>query len=1182
MQSLFLKSLVLTGVIGVSCFVVWLANENLQKKTAETDPNSFSDLHTPDDSDDVEEHLPEADSLNLAGYEPQFGQPQSAPSQNEQEELVPTLAKPQEPTPASANQDLQPTIAANAPGFPQNYENSGSAPAMAPPLNTEPAPSPTSETVRNSAGLSGTPNLTRMANNDDQPSAPVMPLSFYPAGGSEIPHVAMNFDQKEEDTTQPVASAPSQNEDSNAPILPLIAASSENFPGSATLPKHPELPNQTEETEQPTPNVTPAPEQPSIAFGPSTRQESLASVMPENTQPAPILAADNATTEAVEPAGLTRLPASSGGPLLLPPSALPTLGMNPPEEPSALPNRSGIVTADVQEVDGQSIKHTSGENENPFARFKTPPVSPNSGNAPVALASEDIVVPAEPNPFAKFRTPPVATSEVTPVAPESLGFNPPPVQPEIPEVAENPFSRAPSVSEVTPSRSLEQPPAQPVPEELLPPVDTPVMPSRDAFAVTAPEPAPNNLEESAVLPTPTAPEVSGFPGMMEPTPLQPAETVSLPAMNTEAPASNEEPILPADLPPPTFSGLSSSPPDNPANNLPANNVDPFNTNRPEVPAATANLEPVMPTPAAPVNSVEAGAPSEIFSGELPTPKPAMTARNLDVPTDNTAPLFPSNDNLSSGEYGRNTPETFAGGNNASPLPTPAPNRAAASDVQIIPAESYARENLQPADSGRSTIRQAADAVVTTESSLTGNGIVDPTIPSTPQSPELKIEKIAPAQASIGEPLIYAIRIRNVGGSTARSVVVEDRIPRGTRLEGTIPQAVLTNDKLSWELGKIGPGEERTIQLKVIPTQAGDIGSVATVSFEAAVAATIRVTAPELSVDIEGPAETLLGKNVPYKFTVKNTGQGAAKDVVLRAILPPSLKHPNGNDIEAELQDIPPGESRTVDLVVVADQVGVSTPKVLIWMGGKDIAQNRADLRILESRIRITRDGPKRRFVGRTAQYVTKVTNDSSSPLSNVSVVEQLPVSVDIANNMNGWDPKRRVIQRMIPVLQPGETQEFVTQIIPNQAGDVAGKLIVQDLSGNRAELETPLSVKGFAELEADVRSENKVVAIGDQVSFRLNLKNDGTAAATNVQAAFEIPPGLAFATASGPSTYRLVKNRVEFDPVSEIPTNGAKTYDIVLTAAEVCNTKVKVAITAADYEVPVNLDEPVRVFSDTP
>ena len=71
-------------------------------------------------------------------------------------------------------------------------------------------------------------------------------------------------------------------------------------------------------------------------------------------------------------------------------------------------------------------------------------------------------------------------------------------------------------------------------------------------------------------------------------------------------------------------------------------------------------------------------------------------------------------------------------------------------------------------------------------------------PQAAQLPQLEIEKVAPPNAVLGEPMIYSIIVQNMKAVPVHQVMVVDRIPKGTELMGTIPQAELDGIHLIWK------------------------------------------------------------------------------------------------------------------------------------------------------------------------------------------------------------------------------------------------------------------------------------------------------------------------------------------------------------------------------------------------
>ena len=185
-----------------------------------------------------------------------------------------------------------------------------------------------------------------------------------------------------------------------------------------------------------------------------------------------------------------------------------------------------------------------------------------------------------------------------------------------------------------------------------------------------------------------------------------------------------------------------------------------------------------------------------------------------------------------------------------PLPA-ASERSAPADE---PREEV-RSNAQPAGRPRfdaAPQREEPQAAETpTEVTPTEEGTGRPGDPklSGTQAPTLTIEKLAPAEIQIGKPAKFLIKVTNAGSVVAQGVEVHDTVPQGTQLMETSPTAKRgPRGALVWELGALKPGDEQTVELQLMPTAEGEIGSVATVHFTAQASVRTLSTKPMLSME----------------------------------------------------------------------------------------------------------------------------------------------------------------------------------------------------------------------------------------------------------------------------------------------------------------------------------------------
>ena len=467
--------------------------------------------------------------------------------------------------------------------------------------------------------------------------------------------------------------------------------------------------------------------------------------------------------------------------------------------------------------------------------------------------------------------------------------------------------------------------------------------------------------------------------------------------------------------------------------------------------------------------------------------------------------------------------------------------------------------------------------------LTGDATIDTSVPRGELQPRLNIEKVAPPNAVLGKPLVYHIIVRNTGRSAARQVTVEDRIPGGTELTGTIPQAELVDKTLHWKLGTIGPNEERKIAVRVVPRKEGQIGSVATVNFVAEVTAATTITSPKLSISLKTPESVHLGDAVRVQFHVENNGTGDASGVVIRSLLPAGLSHADGNDLEYELGSLPAGRSRDVTLTLTAAEVGDAVNRAIVTADGGAKAESQAKVNIIGSRVSVSRRGPKRRYVGREGTWTNVVSNTSRGPVVNATVVEKLPEGFEFvdASADGQYNPARREVSWRIEHLPAGRSTELSLRLKAIGHGVQVSQVRALETSGTHVDISAQTEVTGLPAVSADVLAERGAVAVGERVTFQVNIGNRGTDVARDVRVTVAIPPEFRVIGADGPTRPLNANGQLRFQAIDQVRPGQSSQYKVVLEAVAPAKTRLQVQVQAAHLERPLTTEADVRVFMDT-
>ena len=501
----------------------------------------------------------------------------------------------------------------------------------------------------------------------------------------------------------------------------------------------------------------------------------------------------------------------------------------------------------------------------------------------------------------------------------------------------------------------------------------------------------------------------------------------------------------------------------------------------------------------------------------------------------------------------------------------------------------------------------ARETVTTEISgtqvtgVTGDATIPVNGPEPSLRPELTIEKIAPGEATLDQPMVYSINVENRGQATAAELVVEDRVPKGCQLVGTRPQAVMVGTKLIWRLGRLPAGESEKILVKVIPLSQGEIGSVATVSFVTEVAARTEIrTTPEstLQLAVDVAPQTTLGESLSLKFHIVNRGSSAAQNVKLQNIIPDGLEHSTGADLTYDVGTIEAGDSFTADLELLAVKAGTFVNLATISADGGLKSESASEIQVKAgAALTLKAIAGKPAFVGGSSVSTTRVTNGTGQPAGGFIVTTRLPAEVQFvkATASGRYDAAAHSVLWQISELDAGASIDLQVSFKTEKAG--THSLLTQLNRADRstgvpdAHVESEIVATGIAALAIDLENVPATVLANDEFTIDARIVNRGTGPDTEVDFQLLLPRGVEFLSSRGPVriqpqpislTSGSGMTAVASSTIPEIGSQASVDFQITLRASESGRPKLRAQLNSDAFSEPVVTEAAVVVIEDAP
>lgn len=617
------------------------------------------------------------------------------------------------------------------------------------------------------------------------------------------------------------------------------------------------------------------------------------------------------------------------------------------------------------------------------------------------------------------------------------------------------------------------------------------------------------------------------PRMTREIPEEPADPSANPVAGTaepaRAPVKTARAVPAAPAPTPARAATPTPPPTPSSRSLAAKP-------KPEVPAAPAAAAPATPAPTK---------TATLRSQRLPAARPLPAAEPAPAPVvaEHTKPA-------------------------AVTAPAPAAEPAPQEKVELTSASA-------PVPAPRSESPVAA-AVAESDHAVSG-------------TPAVSLRWEAKGEVNVGQECKCVLVARNTSKVAARDVVVEAFFPRSVRLINAEPFPTNTEDHLTWSFDNIAAGEEKSIEIIMIPAKRGEMNTSATVRFTGTAATVLRVEEPQLKVAVKGTQSVEIGESATQTIVVTNPGSGVARDVAVVATIPDGLETASkGKQVELAIGALAAGETREIKLSLTAIGGGDQLLLVEARGDGNLVSETETAIQVTAPKLDVAATGPSLRYVGRAAQYHITATNKGAAATNNVRVVHTVPDSFEFVKADKGgvYNPSTRTISWFVGRIEAGQSQQLTCELTAKAIGDHAHKVEAAGESGALASTTVPTKVDGASSLVVEIRDLEDPVEVKAQTTYEVTVRNDGSKPASAVALTCELPAGMELVSADGPTTAVVERGLLIFKPISSLSQGDSQTFRVKVTSAVAGNLRFRTRVSSASVTEPLISEELTKFYAD--
>lgn len=448
-----------------------------------------------------------------------------------------------------------------------------------------------------------------------------------------------------------------------------------------------------------------------------------------------------------------------------------------------------------------------------------------------------------------------------------------------------------------------------------------------------------------------------------------------------------------------------------------------------------------------------------------------------------------------------------------------------------------------------------------------------------------VERQKVDQVRAGERFEYEVTVTNEAGMPVKDVKINEFVTTGE------PDSEGEDGQLSATVPYLEPGESKSFTIKGIAREEGMLQSCLGVTYTPATCAEIEVVKPDISLacemaEPETPVPDAADANLYYACepmlvtcTVTNEGSGASQESELTLNLPEELSLEEGQ-ASTTVGSIEPGAEEEFTFSVNAANPGefALTPSLNTSQGTAEART--IDFEVVEPSLELAVQAPDQEFVSRPVAYAVHLRNtgdvavtDTKLAIDSPETLENLSISSEAEADEEGvFD---------FGTLAPGATRTVNIQGDATEAGEASlvAKATAYCLA-DVAELERTAAValQGVPALVLIAYDRNDPVAVGNETSYEIKVKNQGSGVANEINITGELGDQFSFVEGTGDSDVTGSGTSFNFGPISTLEPGDTVSWTISAKAENPGYARLNLDMNSTATKRSITEQEPTRVI----
>jgi len=451
---------------------------------------------------------------------------------------------------------------------------------------------------------------------------------------------------------------------------------------------------------------------------------------------------------------------------------------------------------------------------------------------------------------------------------------------------------------------------------------------------------------------------------------------------------------------------------------------------------------------------------------------------------------------------------------------------------------------------------------------------------------LALETLAPVEVRVNQAYDYMMSVTNLTNLNIENVTVTDNTQGAFAMASSTPPATKSAGGVNeWNLGRMGPGETKTIRVSGKATGTGSITRCATVSYNSQSCIVTRVVQPDLKLEKTASAEVLACDPIMLTFKVTNTGSGAARNVVVEDPLPQGWTTMDGaKSITINAGTLEAGQSRDFTAQVKAAAPGSYDNTAMAKAdGGLEAKSNTTKTVVRQPVLTIVKKCSEKRFIGRPIEYEITVTNTGDGVAKGAMVEDMLPAGVKFVSATDGGVNAGGKVSWSFGDMAPKASKTVKCTVTAAAGGVLKNEAMARAYCAAAVNAACSTTVEGVPALLLEVIDLEDAIEVGAEFTYEITVTNQGTAVGENIVIKVGLDDSMKFVAAGGATNAAAAVTAAQGGNFSylALPSLGAgqkAKWTLKIKALKADDARLSVSMSAKGFARPYDETEGTRFY----